>query len=618
MEIYYADSVTGDDASSGETPLTAWTTLQYAADMLAAGDMLILDAPATTPSRGGVELPSSCICRGKAANDKSYILGSVDASHGAATGNLIVNGGIEAWQSAAEPWFIIHSGDEVVRSTDAHGGTYSLDATRVVGNIYLTFYVYLPASTAMTFSYWHKDGAAGRWQFNIREINPAPDNYLQADGSWAAPNHAFDPADANAAWHSHSLDFTSNAAGRYAITLIQAFFDTVLLDDVSLTYTGAAAYQWSNVAGKNYKVLDIPFPLASNILAKCTAAQWVASGAEALEAAPLAANLAACDIAPGSWYYDAATDLVYYCPTACEDVTALHIEITKPRKELGAILNVEFISLASSNTELWDLKVLFANTHGLWVQSALSGIVLRNVDCYYSGTTCFVIQGGSDVRAFGCTGGYTYGEDIFYIGGAGTVFVADKCIAEYAYDDGFQVGAGASATLIRCVSRLNGTEMVSNNSGFSAEGANLTLVLYNCTAYGNYGRGISCIGTGAGSMTVKNCIAYGTQWSAAADAHTVGGISTFIHANNIFGGHYPAWILDATEQIAAPLFINAPSDLHLQGGSPAIDVGTDVGLPFAGDAPDCGAYEYKPGCPRCWPTQAGGCQVRPKEPEDIW
>jgi hypothetical protein len=33
------------------------------------------------------------------------------------------------------------------------------------------------------------------------------------------------------------------------------------------------------------------------------------------------------------------------------------------------------------------------------------------------------------------------------------------------------------------------------------------------------------------------------------------------------------------------------SFLHLAGGSDLIDVGTDVGLPFLGSAPDLGAFE---------------------------
>jgi hypothetical protein len=45
---------------------------------------------------------------------------------------------------------------------------------------------------------------------------------------------------------------------------------------------------------------------------------------------------------------------------------------------------------------------------------------------------------------------------------------------------------------------------------------------------------------------------------------------------------------------ANPRFVSS-SDYHLQSGSPAIDAGIDVGLPFSGKAPDLGAYETQYG-----------------------
>ncbi len=57
--------------------------------------------------------------------------------------------------------------------------------------------------------------------------------------------------------------------------------------------------------------------------------------------------------------------------------------------------------------------------------------------------------------------------------------------------------------------------------------------------------------------------------------------------------------------IGDPLFVDPSNDdFHLQGGSPAIDNGLEMGLPYAGTAPDIGAYEFGalPATPTPTPT----------------
>ena len=50
---------------------------------------------------------------------------------------------------------------------------------------------------------------------------------------------------------------------------------------------------------------------------------------------------------------------------------------------------------------------------------------------------------------------------------------------------------------------------------------------------------------------------------------------------------------DPAQLIGDPKFVNsAGGDFHLLAGSPAIDTGKDVGLPFLGAAPDRGAFEF--------------------------
>jgi parallel beta-helix repeat protein len=69
-----------------------------------------------------------------------------------------------------------------------------------------------------------------------------------------------------------------------------------------------------------------------------------------------------------------------------------------------------------------------------------------------------------------------------------------------------------------------------------------------------------------------------------------------------------------------PLFVDPPYDYHLQAGSPAIDAGMDVGLPYEGSAPDMGAFEFDntpPAAPSLiWPEN--GAKLLDNTPTFMW
>lgn len=71
---------------------------------------------------------------------------------------------------------------------------------------------------------------------------------------------------------------------------------------------------------------------------------------------------------------------------------------------------------------------------------------------------------------------------------------------------------------------------------------------------------------------------------------------SMVHSHNLFhevsGTIYHGTDAGPGETTADPKFVNPTArDFHLQPGSPAIDSGVDVGLPFGGTAPDRGAFE---------------------------
>jgi PKD repeat protein len=96
--------------------------------------------------------------------------------------------------------------------------------------------------------------------------------------------------------------------------------------------------------------------------------------------------------------------------------------------------------------------------------------------------------------------------------------------------------------------------------------------------------------TGGDNVTARNNIFAG---SAGIALKNVDGTSTI--SSSLFWGNALDWqasnVDPLTTQIADPLFDSAH---RLLPGSPAIDAGVDVGLPYSGLAPDLGAYETSP------------------------
>jgi hypothetical protein len=93
---------------------------------------------------------------------------------------------------------------------------------------------------------------------------------------------------------------------------------------------------------------------------------------------------------------------------------------------------------------------------------------------------------------------------------------------------------------------------------------------------------------------VVNCTgwAFVNPWDGAAGDFTSGYNLVFNDVTTF--GNYPAGnnAPFPTDVAADPLFINeATHNYNLQSGSPAIDAGTNVGLPYSGAEPDIGALE---------------------------
>jgi hypothetical protein len=98
----------------------------------------------------------------------------------------------------------------------------------------------------------------------------------------------------------------------------------------------------------------------------------------------------------------------------------------------------------------------------------------------------------------------------------------------------------------------------------------------------------------------------GEAWELIATHSNWGGVpglNAFVVAINMVGDEGEIYTRDEinnddfqTGNISVdPQFVDVTvPDVHLQPGSPCIDVGVDVGLPYLGSAPDTGAFEFEP------------------------
>ncbi len=109
-------------------------------------------------------------------------------------------------------------------------------------------------------------------------------------------------------------------------------------------------------------------------------------------------------------------------------------------------------------------------------------------------------------------------------------------------------------------------------------------VFYNCArSRAGWGPGIILDSSAVGAQIYNNIIA------GASDSILDDGSDTRISNNLFFLAGNPVGEQSIAED---PLFIDPDAgDFGLQSGSPAIDAGRNVGLPYAGNAPDIGAIE---------------------------
>ena len=118
--------------------------------------------------------------------------------------------------------------------------------------------------------------------------------------------------------------------------------------------------------------------------------------------------------------------------------------------------------------------------------------------------------------------------------------------------------------------------------------------IFNNVIYGNERSGISITASDVDDITIKNNIFSSNK---RAQIEISSSLNNLVVSHNLY--YQPEsdgnGVTDVNPVFGNPLFVNVDeADFHLQENSPAIDAGTDVGLPYTGAAQDIGAFEYSP------------------------
>ncbi|WP_277552389.1 right-handed parallel beta-helix repeat-containing protein [Halobaculum limi] len=165
-------------------------------------------------------------------------------------------------------------------------------------------------------------------------------------------------------------------------------------------------------------------------------------------------------------------------------------------------------------------------------------------------------------------------------------------------DDGYDTWVSRNHTIRNCWAWDNGHDGGDGN-GFKLGGGpddGGGHLVHNCVAYDNSYRGFDWNTTDQ-ALEIYNCTAVDNPVNYRFNEN---GPYTLRNNISVGGSVYLADEVDDTNNtwnldISDPMIVSTdPTDaefMQLQSDSPCIDAGEDVGLPFAGSAPDLGAFE---------------------------
>jgi hypothetical protein len=214
----------------------------------------------------------------------------------------------------------------------------------------------------------------------------------------------------------------------------------------------------------------------------------------------------------------------------------------------------------------------------------------------------YVMHGdGNVIRSNYVTGMEKYGIHIYdenkyrHTARITNLLVENNTVIASQSRSGIVISAGESTNLgieIDSVVFRNNITIDNFEDGISIRyyGSVRNIDIYNNVMYGNGAYGLRISAYDVDEITVKNNIlSYnGLQMDVSSS------LNNLVISHNLYWqpSSIGSGVRDDHPVFSDPLFINVNEcDFHLKPGSPAIDAGVYVGIPYNGSAPDLGAFE---------------------------
>lgn len=306
---------------------------------------------------------------------------------------------------------------------------------------------------------------------------------------------------------------------------------------------------------------------------------------------------------------------------------------------IGAGIRVQGQWLHFKGIEICNVKAPSGANNGIWCNPC-SNIIFEKMDFHHiEGPGLSIANGTGGILVLNCDSHDNYdkakgGEDADGFGvhyqTTGDTIIFRGCRAWWNSDDGYDLFKQQFPVLIEnCWAFGNGyinsgTGNGQNGSGFKMGNTfakNIRHTIRNCVSWKNKNQGFYANHSPGGSNWYNNTsYRNGCQFDMLSDS-TLSGSIVHVLRNNIA---YPkvlrnmqtsdmafnSWDLDITPtdddfaEVSDSGWMGPRKPdgslpdvpfLKLKKGSRFIDKGTDIGLPFTGNAPDLGAYEYNSG-----------------------